>query len=236
VSFVYASHWLSARVRAEGRGTIGALDSNLNVNSYGRTVPEPTRLDRFRPAAGRALLLGAGTDPTAARRLLEIQGALARETAVGPYPLLLLARPPVRPALDRHGWRMIASVAASETSRALDGDSRTRWSAMGPVGRGAHLTVDVGEARPVAGIRMMPGPPDAGPSAFVLESSLDGSAWTPVGPSEWAGPLYWTGYELIRDGRREWTAAFPRRTLRYLRVRPAAVARTWEIAELDLLE
>jgi hypothetical protein len=53
---------------------------------------------------------------------------------------------------------------------------------------------------------------------------------------EWAGPLYWSGYELIRNGRREWTVVFPRVTLRHLRIRPAAPARTWDIEEIDLFE
>ena len=99
--FVYANHWLSARVLAAGDGAIGAvdaLDSNINVNSYGRTVPDPARLERFRLEPGRALLLGTGADLPGIRRMLEIQGALERETAVGPYPLLLLSAPGGPPA------------------------------------------------------------------------------------------------------------------------------------------
>ncbi len=239
VRFVYANHWLSARVLAAGDGAVGAvgaLDSNFNVNSYGRAAPDPARLERFRLEPGRALLLGTGADLPGIRRMLEIQGALERETAVGPYPLLLLRRPTVRPALARDGWRMTATVGAADAVRAPDGDSRARWSAGGPVTPETTVTLDLGQARPVAGLRMMPGSRDAGPSAFVLEGSADGLAWAPVGPLEWAGPLYWTGYELIRNGRREWTVVFPRVTVRHVRLRPAGAARTWDIERIDLFE
>ena len=239
VRFVYANHWLSARVLAAGDGAIGAvgaLDSNINVNSYGRTAPDPARLERFRLEPGRALLLGTGADLPGIRRTLEIQGALARETRVGPYPLLLLARPAGRRLLARDGWRVTASVAAADAARVLDRDPRTRWSAAGHVSPETFVTLDLGQTRPAAGLRMMPGSRDAGPAAFALESSPDGLTWSPVGPLEWAGPLYWTGYELIRNGRREWTVVFPRIALRHLRVRPAAAARTWDIEEIDLFE
>ena len=239
VRFVYANHWLSARVLAAGDGAIGAvgaLDSNINVNSYGRTAPDPARLERFRLEPGRALLLGTGADLPGTRRLLEIQGALERETRVGPYPVLLLTRPAVRPPLPRDGWRLTATVGAADADRALDGDFRTRWSAGGPVTPEATVMLDLGRARRVAGLRTRPGSRDAGPSTFVLDGSPDGRVWSAVGPLEWAGPLYWTGYELIRNGRREWTVVFPPTTLRYLRVRPTAPARTWDIEELDLFE
>jgi hypothetical protein len=185
---------------------------------------------------GRALLLGADTDLPATRRLLEIQGALARETRVGPYPLLLLARPSTRRPLSRDGWRATARVAPADAQLVLDGDFRTRWSAAGPVSPETVVTLDLGEARSVGGLRMTPGSRDAGPSAFALEGSPDGVAWSTVGPSEWAGPLYWTGYELIRNGRREWAVVFPRTTLRHLRVRPAMAARTWDVEEIELFE
>jgi hypothetical protein len=107
---------------------------------------------------------------------------------------------------------------------------------MGPVGSGTAVTLDLGRARSVAGLRMVPGSRDAGPSAFALQGSPDGIAWSAIGPAEWAGPLYWTGHELIRNGRREWTVVFPRITLRHLRIQPTMAARTWDVEEIDLFE
>jgi hypothetical protein len=236
VGFVYASHWLSARVLAEANGKVGALDSNINVNSYGLTRPDPTSLERFRLEKGRALLLGADADVQGSRRMLEIQGALERETSVGPYRLILLKRPMVRRPLARDGWRMTASVAAAEAPRALDGDPGTRWSAGAPVSPDIFVTLDLAQVRPVGGLRIVPGSRDGGPPTLALESSPDGLTWAALGPTEWAGPLYWTGYELLRNSRREWTVAFPQVRLRYLRIRPAIAARTWDIEEIDLFE
>jgi hypothetical protein len=136
----------------------------------------------------------------------------------------------------RDGWRATASAAAEDATRVLDGDPRTRWSAVGPVAPDTAVTLDLGRARSVAGLRMIPGSRDAGPSAFALEGSPDGLAWWPVGPSEWAGPLYWTGSELVKNGRREWTVVFPKTTLRHLRVRPTMAARTWDVEEIELFE
>ncbi len=236
VRFVYASHWISARVLAEGRGSIGALDSNMNMNSYGRAEPDPASLERFRPEPGRALLLGADADVPTIRRTLELQNALGRETQVGSYRLIQLQRPTMRRSLARDEWHATASVAASDASRAVDGDPSTRWSAGGPVGPTALVTLDLGQARPVGGLRLRPGSRDGGPATFALESSMDGQSWAPIGPMEWIGPLYWTGYELLRNGRREWSVVFPETSLRYLRIHPSVAARTWDIEEIDLFQ
>ena len=56
---------------------------------------------------------------------------------------------------------------------------------------------------------MVPGTRDGGPAAFTLERSLDGLQWTRIEPTEWVGPLYWTGYELLRNSLNEWTVVFP---------------------------
>ena len=93
IRMVYAGPWLSARVLAGSRGTLGALDSNINVNSYGRTRPEPTTLERFRLEEGRGLLLGGDADFTGIREVLAGRGVPMHETGIGPYRLLALTRP-----------------------------------------------------------------------------------------------------------------------------------------------
>jgi hypothetical protein len=236
VSLVYASHWLSARVLAEGRGAVGALDSNINVNSYGRKVPDPVVLERFRRERGHAVLLGPDADAAAIRATLAAQGALAREGRAGGYPLLLLAPPAPRPALRPDGWRADASTTPDAAGRAIDGRPGTAWSTEGAPAPGAAVTLDLGTARPVGGIRLRPGAGAGNPAAFVLEGSADGAAWRRLAPASWAGPLYWTGYELLRDGSAEWTVTFPPAPVRHLRIRPAAPGRRWAIAELELLE
>ncbi len=236
VRFVYANPWLSARVLAESHGEIAALDSNMNVNSYGRTRPPPETLEPFRIEPGRALLLGSDADVEGIAQMLAAQGARVREVPAGPYRLLLLAPGAARRPLPRDRWRATATGAAPDAARALDGDRRTRWTAPGAVGPSAAFTVDLGEVRPVSGVRLLHPDREGDPEGYVVETSVDGRAWTSPGPLAWAGRLYWTGAELLRNGRTEWAVTFPRTPARYLRVRPADRARSWEIAELEGFE
>jgi hypothetical protein len=235
VGFVYASPWLSARVRVESRESIGALESNLAVNSYGRAVPEPSRLERFRLKPDRAILLGDDADATAVRGVLAARGALAGERAVGPYRLLRLAEEAPRRPLARDGWRARASGAGETAGRAVDGDPRTRWTAAGPVDPTASFTLELDRPRRLTGIELTPGSREGGPADFVLDGSADGETWQPLGPTTWAGPLFWTGAELLRNSRPEWAVTFPAATVRYVRIRPAAPAPTWAIAEIEAL-
>jgi hypothetical protein len=235
IRMVYASHWLSARVLAEGGGAVSALDSNLYLNSYRHTIPEPHTLERFRMLTGRAVLLGSDSDAAGIRKVLETRGALARVTPAGPYQVLHLAPPEAPRRLERDGWRATASRASADASRVLDGDRRTRWTAEGPV-ETVEFALELGRARRVAGLRMRPGSREGGPADFQVEGSADGVKWERLGPFRWGGPLYWTGYELLRNGRVEWTVRFPPVTVRHLRIRPTAPGRSWAIEEIDAFE
>ena len=234
VRFVYASHWLSARVRVESRESLGALESNSAVNSYGRSVPAPTLLERFLPRPGRAVLLGADADAAEVRRVLSARGVLAREGVAGPYPLLVLGPEAPRRALAREGWQGSASEGAATAPRAVDGDARTRWTAAGPVDGTVSFTLALDRPRRLTGLRLVPGSREGGPAEFVLAGSADGQAWQPLAPTTWAGPLFWTGAELLRNSRPEWAVTFPPATVRYVRIRPAAPAPAWAIAEIEV--
>jgi hypothetical protein len=233
VRFVYANHWLSARVRVESGESIGALESNLAVNSYGRSVPEPSALERFRARPDRAVLLGSDADGEAVRAVLAGRGVLGRERAAGPYRLLVLRREAARRALGREGWRGSASMGGAGAGRAVDGEPGTRWAAGGPVDPTVSFTLDLGQARRLTGLRLTPGSREGGPAEFVLEGSVDGGEWQGLAPRTWAGPLVWTGAELLRNSRPEWAVTFPPATARYVRIRPAAPAPTWAIAEIE---
>jgi F5/8 type C domain len=236
VRFVYANPWLSARVRVESRESIGALESNSAVNSYGRSEPEPSLLERFRLQSDRAVLLGSDADAAEVRQVLAVRGGIAREREAGPYRLLVLAPEAPRRPLARAGWRGSASVAAGTAGRAVDGDPRTRWTADGPVDPTASFTLELDRPRRLTGFRLVPGSREGGPAEFVLEGSTDARAWQPLEPRTWAGPLFWTGAELLRNSRPEWAVTFPPATVRYVRIRPAAPAPTWTIAEITAFE
>jgi hypothetical protein len=236
VHFVYASPWLSARVRVESRESIGALESNSAVNSYGRSVPEPSLLERFRPRPDRAVLLDDAADVAEVRRVLTERGVLAREGTIGPYPLLVLgAERPERPLAQR-GWRASATVDSGTAGRGVDGNDRTRWTAGGPVDPTTSFTVELDAPHRVTGLEVTPGSREGGPSDYAVEGSPDGRTWVPLAPVTWAGPLFWSGAELLRNSRPEWAVAFPAATLRAIRIRPAGPAPTWSIAEIKLFE
>ncbi len=236
IRMVYTGPWLSARVLAGSRGTLGALDSNISVNSYGRTRPAPTTLEPLRLEEARGLLLGRDADSIEIREVLARRGIPVRQTAIGPYRLLALTRPKTPPPLSPHGWRASATLRADKAGRMLDGNSLTRWSAEHAVDPSVHVTVDLGVARRIARVRILPGSRDGGPSKLGIEGSTDGVAWIRLEPLEWAGELYWTGYELLRNSRREWAVAFPSTTVRYLRLRPAESAPRWDIEEVAVFE
>jgi hypothetical protein len=234
VHFVYANHWLSARVRVDSRGAIGALDSNINVNDYSRTEPVPTELLPLRLEPDIGILLGADTDPVAVRAALAGQTVTVRERAAGPYPLLVLTPTAPRRSLDKAGWQIRASQGSGQAARAIDGDRRTQWTSESPAAPDLTVTLDLGRPYQVRAVELRPGLPGRD---VLVAGSLDGTAWTDVAPGAWAGSLYWTGSELLRNGGPKWAVTFPATRLRFLRLAPAAPLREpWTIAEIDVLE
>jgi len=215
---------------------MGTLESNLTVNSYGRSVPEPSVLERFRPRPGRAVLLDDEADVTQVRDVLTARGLLARERAVGPYRLLVLgAEMPPRPLASR-GWRASASVGGATAGRAVDGDERTRWTTAGPVDSTTSFTVELNGPRRVTGLEVTPGSREGGPADYLVEGSADGTGWAPMAPTTWAGPLFFSGTELLRNSRPEWAVTFLPAALRAIRIRPVGPAPTWAIAEIRMFE
>lgn len=234
IHFVYANHWLSALVRVDSRDAIGAQESNMNVNDYARTDPDPTELVPLRLEPGHAILLGADADPAAVRAALAGQPVTVRESVAGPYRLLALVPAPPPHRLAKTGWRASASEKTEQAQRVIDGDRSTRWVSRGPGGPELAVTLDLGQPRELRGVEVRPGLPgrELRPSA-----SVDGVTWTPLEPVAWAGSLYWTGSELLRNGGPRWAGAFPRTSLRYLRLSPAGPLQgPWTIAEVEGLE
>jgi hypothetical protein len=232
--FVYANHWLSARVRVDSHDTIGALDSNINLNDSSRTDPDPTVLLPLRLEPGHGILLGADADPLAVREALAGQPVAVRESLAGPYRLLVLDPVPPPRRLDKTGWHAAASESGDHAARAIDGDRRTQWVSRAPGDPALTVTLDLGRPRDLRGVEVRPGMPgyDLG-----LAASLDGTTWAPIAPLTWAGALYWTGSELLRNGGPRWAVAFPPTRLRYLRLQPAQpLHQPWTLAEIDGLE
>jgi hypothetical protein len=236
VRAAYANHWLSARIARESGQAIRVLESNHNLD-HGRRFPA-AREDAFRAEPGYAIVVGSDADGAAIRAALRAQGIAWRETMAGPYALLVVVQPG-RPLshLDRRGWTVQGSVGGDPAAAAPNGRRATRWSVSEPVPPDAVFTLDLGAPRRIGGIRVLPGTRSGGPTGYGVEGSRDGATWEPIRPLAWAGPLYWTGSELLRHGGEEWTVTFPRVEARYLRLRPAGpVAHDWIIRKIEGLE
>jgi hypothetical protein len=129
---------------------------------------------------------------------------------------------------------VFASESPEEALRAIDGDRRTQWVSARPGAPALTVTVDVGLPRDLRGVEVRPGLPGRD---LRLAGSLDGAAWTDMTPLTWAGALYWTGAELLKNGGPKWAVAFPPTRLRYLRLSPAGPLREpWTITEIEALE
>jgi F5/8 type C domain/Dolichyl-phosphate-mannose-protein mannosyltransferase len=234
IDFVYANHWLSAWVRVDSHGTIAAQDSNINLNDSSRTEPDPTELLSPRLEAGTGFLLGADTDPGAVKAALEGQPVSVRESMAGPYRLLAVTPTPPPRRLDKRGWQVTASENATLGRRVIDGDRRTQWTSSSPGNPALSVTVDLGQPRQLRGLEIRPGLPGRD---LRVTGSLDGMTWAPLDALTWAGSLYWTGSELLRNGGPKWAVLFPRTTLRYLRLSPATTfIEPWTLAEVDAIE
>ena len=236
VGFVYANTWLSARVLAESRGAIDAQDGNIHTNAYGRLEPPPERLRRFRFGAGRAILLGSDADVDGTRATLEGQSVGWRESAIGPYRLLVFAGRTARPRrLSREGWRATATQHPEQAGLAIDGNPRTRWTSAAAPGAAA-FALDLGGVRRASEVDVTPGLAGVPLVDLRLDGSQDGATWLPLGPSQWAGRVIWTGSELLRDGAQGWRVHFPATPLRYLRMSPTrAMQGRWTIDEVQVL-
>ena len=234
VDFVYANPWLSAWVRVDSRETIGAIDSNINVNDYNRTEPDPTQLLPLRLTAGTAFLIGADGDAEAVTAALRGQLVSVRRTTAGPYPLLVLTPTAPPRHLDKKSWRASASENSAMAPHMVDGDRHTQWVSSSPGNPSLSVTLDLGAPRGLGGLEVRPGLPGR---TLRLAGSLDGTTWTTIDSLAWAGPLYWTGFELLKNGGPKWAVLFPRTTARYLRLSPATpFAEPWTLAEIDALE
>ncbi len=232
VTFVHTNPWLSAVVRTESGWRIGTTEWNDLVNSYGRPGA-PGGFTVFRTEAGHAILAGSDADRHGIREMLTARWTPVRESDVGPYRLMVLPAPDVpRRRISSQLWTTTASENDSESRLGIDLDARTRWVSRSPAGPGVTFTVDLGAVRRVRAVELRPALAD-----IQLEGSRDGAEWIPIGPVHWAGPIFWTGWELLRAGDQKWTVSFSPVDLRYLRLRPQQAASSpWVIAELRIFK
>jgi F5/8 type C domain len=234
IRFVYANHWLSAWIQVDSRGAIVAQDSNMNTSDFGRVDLDPDVLTPLRLETGHGILLGADADLEAVKAELVGQPVVVREVTAGPYRLLVFTSAPAPRRMDKTGWTASASEHSEQARHVVDGNRDTQWVSSGAGNPDVTVTLDLGRPRDLRGVEVRPGLPGR---TLRLAASLDGTTWAPIEPLNWAGSLFWTGSELLRNGGPKWAVTFARTSLRYLRLSPAVPLRdTWTITEIECLE
>jgi hypothetical protein len=139
--------------------------------------------------------------------------------------------------MPREGWRIATTLDAADVDRLRDGDATTHWG--GPVTFGARetLTIDLGTARAVAGVRCTTPIAEAGGVHLSrIELSDDGErfALAPAGFEPDSLQALYNAPETIRF----WEARFPPTPARFVRLTSGERsfwAGPWTIGELDVL-
>ena len=139
--------------------------------------------------------------------------------SVAPVPV---APPAAREdqVLTGKGWTVVAASAPGAEA-VLDNNVATAWTTPAPTAAApATLTLDLGQARDLAGFSLTPErnptPNTAPPRGYRVETSVDGQAWTAAGEGEFPNIAYALATQRI---------PFPDpRRLRYLRFTFAATA------------
>jgi hypothetical protein len=139
---------------------------------------------------------------------------------------------------DRRKWRAAASLNPKDAGLAFDGDSRTGWSTGYPQRAGDTFTLDLGEVLSLRRVELRLGnnPLDF-PRDFMVEGSVDGTAWTRVFERKGFFPAVTreniedvTGYVVPVP-----VGPAPVRYLRFVLTR-SHEERHWSIAEISVLK
>ena len=138
------------------------------------------------------------------------------------------------------GWTVTASHQSPLVRHAIDRDARTYWEAR--AGRDATIWVqiDLGAARDVGMVTMLPRTFQEVPPGLRAELSLDGQDWAVAREvPEYYGPVYWSGGHpmgRVRWGRIE--LRFPPRRARYVRLTQLGTSPrfAWTVRELFVYE
>jgi hypothetical protein len=172
---------------------------------------------------------------------LALMGVAAQHEIVGEYEVFHHFAP-----FDSHvapvpttGWRVRASRDDAAVARTVDRRAWTRWSV--PKRPGEWLELDLGQARTITQVSLLPGPWAAeAPAGLRVETSVDGAAWEHVGasPRVHPGVHWWKGHPRVDDSGRV-IVRFSPKLARYLRITSLGgvyPGMRWSVAELFVYE
>ena len=139
-------------------------------------------------------------------------------------------------AADCHSPSSSASINAALGPLVHDGNLYTRWHAGRDQRRGDSITVDLGSAVEIKGVRMLIGGYTADyPRALQIDTSDDQETWSPA----WSGSTALLAFSGALDHPRDTPLSIPLepRVARYLRLTQTAsdTIYYWSVAELQIL-
>jgi hypothetical protein len=111
-----------------------------------------------------------------------------------------------------------AGAGAATAIGAIDGRPYTEWNARGGVGPTTTLTIDLGTAKTLTKVDLLP---DASPVVdcfFNVDVSADGKTWRTVGAGKGTGS---------KDTPAWGTATFDAETSRWVRIVPTSWGTSW---------
>ena len=200
VTRLYADHGWASRV-ALADPSIRIPPANLFLDNHGFVGPAADVLPPFHWAPGTGVLLEPADAPgfvLAARRAglqFSARSLAGLELFVhAPSPPL-----PVRP-LEARALTVTASQRAERASRAVDGDSWTRWATKGPRAAGDWFRIDLAAPRRLHTVRFTATNPSHLPESLEIEVSADGTSWRKVpATTHVERTLRWGGIALLAD-------------------------------------
>jgi hypothetical protein len=138
------------------------------------------------------------------------------------------------------GWTATASHQPALARHAIDRDARTHWTPRASQADGIWLQVDLGAAREVGMVTLLPRTFQEVPPGLRVELSLDGRRFTPaVEVPTYYGPLYWSGGHpmgRVRWGRIELRFSPGRARFVRIAVIGASSRFAWSVRELSVYE
>jgi 4-amino-4-deoxy-L-arabinose transferase-like glycosyltransferase len=228
LSAVYADqYWDGARL------TFDAAERIVFANPFEDRTSR--YLDRADGAEHAAFLFHEAESARSFQDTLRLADAKFEKETVEGFELFHAIR-----AAPRGGVEVpIAAAAASDNDTdamlALDRDLATRWTSLAPQRPGMWFRADLGTAREIAEIALLPRyAPDA-PRGLRVDVSEDGFSWTKIGQAlVYWGPCSWARGRPLPDNDGWVVIRFAPQRARYVRLTQLGADRfyAWSIAEI----
>ena len=172
--------------------------------------------------SGEAVWIGSDGDADQVRKMLAPFKVPIKETTLAGTPLFIFKGypPPERP-LSGAGWSLTGDKGMVDGNRGiLSGDRRLLLDPTQRPEGSDFLFLDMGSKKRISRIQLAF---EAGfpPAQVSIEGSRDGQIWEGIGPSNWIGPLFWTGLELLKNSEKFWDVCFPPQRWRFIRIKPS---------------